>query len=195
MRIDVVDPREHRVRRIQALDPAQRGVGGEPGRADVAPNVVHREAAIEVSAREHLVRHHGDRLVAGIRHHLCEGHDVRRQAIGQRPDARRVRVGAGEQRRQRRRGARYRCDRLLEVEASGDQRVEDGRRRPVVAVHAHVVGAQRVDGQQQDARRPRDGPVAREEREREQCGPDGAPAEHGPERIDFRASTRAGRCF
>ena len=151
MRIDVVHPEEEGLVGAESRDASQRRVGRQARDLGVTAVIVGPESPGEPAlGADQLVRDHSKRLVAARREQLCERSDLWIENIGELPDARAVRIRARKKRAER---GRRPCDGrhgLLEVEASSDQRVEEWRRRSIVAVHAHVVGAQCVDRHQED---------------------------------------------
>ena len=86
------------------------------------------------------------RMARAEREHNVAAHAVRRRIV------------AGENRRMRRRRERRRRLHLIEAHAAGRERVDHGRRAARSAVGADVIGAQRIDGDEQQVQ-PRGAPL------------------------------------
>jgi len=184
VRVDVVHPEEERAFWISMLrDPEQRGVGGARRRAledfldppspvdvlvDVLVDVI--VVVVEVAGGphrligEHDVRHECRGLVRvgqQVRHQL---HVVRQELI-KLPYAVIVRQLTGQNADDARRGVRVCRVGALEDRRIGEVAVDVGARRAFVSVQPQVIGAQCVDGDQQDVTRG----LWRARAQREQC--------------------------
>ena len=162
VRVHVVEVEEER--RLELAQELARPRGDAAGVAPQTLLVEALEAAPEAAAgveaggrdaHDRARRHRGGRE-AGLRQDLGQRHlaggDAHRVA-GLAEEARRV--ARGEERVDRREGARRLAPGALEEHALGGEGIEVGRRGAAVAVGADVVGAQRVDQHEDDVARRR----------------------------------------
>jgi hypothetical protein len=151
MRIDVVDPEEHRIGVTHHIEMSERRSGRSFCIARVACVVVHVESPCEPALRpQDMIRDDGDRPIAARAEQLRDRDDFRRQRVGEPAHTGGVRIGPGEKARERLRGARDRRHGALEDLAAREEAVEEGRLGLAVGCRRDVVCAQRVDGEQQD---------------------------------------------
>ncbi len=182
VRIEEVQPDEEALPGSEPGEPGQRVVDHLVGGAlDVQVShrlpgrlwgVIDLEALVEAEARvQHEAPHEGRGAPAPLGEHLRDQPRLRRQcehgvvvhSVGSRIDT-------GEDRSVR--GERDGCrgDRPLEENPLPGEPVEGGRPRSVAAVGTDAVGPRRVEGDEQDARRPRALPRAAGEECEQQAG-------------------------
>ena len=153
--------------RLEEVDPDERRAAAAPGRSTRRPDSTRLLASMYSNftySKSKFVVRVGLQLLRVDEEHRGRIERGRPPAVGAQHRRERLVALAGRQPRQRREvfARQHRRDRerrvrrlrvgVREARAARGQRVDVGRRRARVAVGADVVGAQRVDGDQQDVR-------------------------------------------
>ena len=167
VRIEVVHPQEPGPPPLlQLVEEAQRELGHRLGAVGVGAAAAVRQLpgldelveplVEEEVAADRGVADHGVGGVAVALQHFGEHQETARHRLaGGAHDAVVLGVGGGEERGEGGGGLRPLRLRLVEAHPAGRQAVERRRGRPHVSPGREVVGAQGVDGDQQDVARPR----------------------------------------